>query len=45
MLNSKRNGKGVMRYRNGRQYEGDWELDVRQGRGFERYPNGNSYYG
>jgi hypothetical protein len=21
----KRNGKGVMRYKNGRQYEGEWE--------------------
>jgi hypothetical protein len=24
-VNGKRNGKGVMRYANGRQYEGDWE--------------------
>lgn len=43
--NGKRNGKGVMRYKNGRQYEGDWESDVRNGKGFERYPNGNSYFG
>jgi hypothetical protein len=34
-----------MRYKNGRQYEGDWANDMRDGRGFERYPNGNSYYG
>ena len=27
--NGKRNGKGVMRYKNGRQYEGEWDQDVR----------------
>ena len=43
--NGKRHGKGLMRYKNGRQYEGEWENDLRQGRGFEKYPNGNSYYG
>ena len=36
-INGKRNGKGVMRYRNGRQYEGYWERDLRDGKGFERY--------
>ena len=45
IINGKRNGKGVMRYKNGRQYEGEWESDLRCGRGFERYPNNNSYYG
>lgn len=25
VINNKRHGKGVMRYRNGRQYEGFWE--------------------
>ena len=39
MTGGKRNGVGVMRYKNGRQYEGEWESDVRNGRGFERYPN------
>ena len=34
-----------MKYKNGRQYEGEWEHDLRQGRGFEKYPNGNSFYG
>jgi hypothetical protein len=29
LITGKRNGKGVMRYTNGRQYEGDWELDLR----------------
>ena len=44
-INGKRHGKGVMRYRNGRQYEGYWERDLRDGKGFERYPNGNTYFG
>jgi hypothetical protein len=41
----KRHGKGVMRYPNGRQYEGGWDHDLRDGKGFERYPNGNTYFG
>ena len=45
MAGGKRYGKGVMRYRNARQYEGEWENDMRNGRGFERYPNNNSYFG
>ena len=39
IVGGKRNGKGVMKYRNGRQYEGDWVDDIREGKGFERYPN------
>ena len=45
VINGKRHGKGVMKYRNGRQYEGFWEHDLRDGKGFERYPNGNTYFG
>ena len=45
MFEGKRHGRGVMKYANGRQYEGQWEKDLRNGKGFERYPNGNSYYG
>jgi hypothetical protein len=45
VINSKRHGKGVMMYRNGRQYEGFWDRDLRDGKGFERYPNGNTYFG
>ena len=41
IVNGKRQGKGVMRYRNARIYEGDWEADLRHGKGFEKYPNGN----
>ena len=45
VIKGKRHGKGVMKYRNGRQYEGFWEHDLRDGKGFERYPNGNTYFG
>ena len=45
VINSKRHGKGVMKYRNARQYEGFWDRDLRDGKGFERYPNGNTYFG
>ena len=34
---TKRNGKGVMKYKSGRVYEGDWIKDLRHGRGYERY--------
>lgn len=42
---SKRNGKGVMRYKSGRVFEGDWQNDLRHGHGYERYQNGNVYKG
>lgn len=42
---SERSGLGVMKYKNGRQYEGSWRGDLRVGEGFERYQNGNSYSG
>ena len=45
MVNGQMNGQGVMKYPNGRQYEGTWLNDMRDGKAFERYPNGNSYYG
>ena len=41
--NNKRHGKGVIVYKNGRVYEGEWLNDKRQGRGFERFANGNTY--
>lgn len=40
-----RHGKGVMKYQNGRVYEGEWDKDQRHGRGFEKYPNKNIYIG
>lgn len=42
---NKRVGKGVIVYKNGRIYEGEWEDDKRQGRGYERFANGNVYQG
>ena len=42
---SKREGKGIMKYKNGRTYEGEWQNDVRHGRGYERYSNNNTYQG
>jgi hypothetical protein len=41
----KRHGLGIMKYTNGRLYEGHWDKDVRTGRGFEKYDNENSYLG
>jgi hypothetical protein len=40
---NKRVGKGVIVYKNGRTYEGEWVGDKRQGRGYERFANGNIY--
>ena len=45
IVEGRRNGKGVMKYKCGRIYEGDWMNDVRHGRGFEKYENGNVYLG
>ncbi|TNV84245.1 hypothetical protein FGO68_gene59 [Halteria grandinella] len=42
---NKRHGKGVIVYKNGRVYEGEWLNDKRQGRGYERFANGNTYQG
>ncbi|CDW76380.1 UNKNOWN [Stylonychia lemnae] len=45
IIETKRQGKGVMKYKSGRVYEGDWFNDLRSGRGFEKYHNGNVYLG
>lgn len=45
IVDKKRHGKGVMKYKSGRVYEGDWKEDIRHGRGYERYENGNIYIG
>jgi hypothetical protein len=45
VVDMKRNGKGVMKYKTGRVYEGDWLNDLRHGHGYERYHNGNVYLG
>lgn len=43
--NNKREGRGIMVYRNGRVFEGSWLNDMREGKGCERYENGSSYDG
>lgn len=30
-------GKGVMKYKSGRIYEGEWMGDLRHGQGYEKY--------
>lgn len=39
----KRNGWGVIIYKSGRVYEGQWVDDIRNGDGYELYQNKNSY--
>jgi hypothetical protein len=45
IIEVKRHGKGIMKYKSGRVYEGDWLNDLRHGRGYEKYHNGNVYLG
>ena len=45
LAENKREGYGVMIYKNGRVYEGMWAWDKRNGKGYERYANGNKYEG
>ena len=40
-----RDGLGVMIYKNGRIYEGNWKDDQREGKGLEKYSNNNKYEG
>ncbi|CAI2380924.1 unnamed protein product [Moneuplotes crassus] len=40
-----RHGFGVMIYKNGRLYEGQWISNKRNGKGYERYKNNNIYEG
>jgi hypothetical protein len=37
LIESRRQGKGVMKYKSGRVFEGEWIKDLRHGRGYERY--------
>ena len=45
LKNNKREGKGIMIYKNGNKYEGDWKNDVKEGKGIMIYNNGNKYEG
>lgn len=40
-----RHGIGVMVYKSGRRYEGQWAYDKREGVGYEYYANGHIYQG
>lgn len=40
-----RDGRGVYSYRNGSNYEGDWQNGVKNGRGVFQWPSGNVYIG
>lgn len=43
--NCTRHWKGVIIYKTGRFYEGDWFNDKRHGLGYEEFANGNRYKG
>ena len=43
IVERKREGLGIMVYKNGRLYEGEWAKDKRHGRGYEKFSNGNVY--
>ena len=45
IVDSKRNGKGIITYASQRVYEGEWANDKRHGFGYERFSNGNVYEG
>ena len=41
----KRHGKGVLKYKNGDEYQGEWVDDERKGKGTMIYNNGDQYQG
>lgn len=43
--NSKRHGRGVMKYDNGAVYDGEWQHDMADGTGTYRWPDGDIYSG
>ena len=43
--NGKRHGTGVLVYRCGRVYEGEWMHDQKRGYAAEKFPNGSVYKG
>lgn len=45
IVDSMRQGKGVITYNSSRLYEGEWAADKRNGNGYERFSNGNVYEG
>ena len=45
IVDSKRNGKGIITYATKRVYEGEWANDKRHGFGYEQFSNDNIYEG
>ena len=42
---NQRQGLGICKYENQRNYEGSWNKDKRHGKGYEQFSNGNVYIG
>ena len=45
LVGDKKHGRGIMRYKNGTEYEGQWSNDLRHGNGVFRWPEGARYEG
>ena len=45
LVNGKKEGKGIMKYRNGDFYDGYWKNDLREGKGTLIKKKGDKYYG
>ena len=45
MKHGRREGKGIMRYKDGREYKGDWLNDKMHGHGTFVWPTGERYEG
>lgn len=43
MNEGKKEGKGVMKFKDGRQYKGDWLRDKMHGKGVFSWPTGQRY--
>ena len=45
MKNDKREGKGIMYYKDGEKYDGEWKNGLFEGKGIYYFKNGNRYEG
>ncbi len=44
-MKNKMEGKGLMLYKSGARYDGDWKQNLRDGSGTHKYSNGDMYEG